>query len=173
MRQTALSQAKIELLTKFQSLRLSTDIVDIRCVQINDKRLKNMDANLTSCGKLQTAILSISWPWPWPTWSLTWLTWSLTWPNLALAYLVSNLTKPSQDFSKLETWNSYSLTAENFKESFVKWHHQVHLSLTLKQAILLQATIDKFITFQSLRLLIDIVHMRCVKLSLDIFKICL
>ena len=45
-------------------------------------------------------ILSSSWPWPWPTWSLTFLTWSPTWPNLALADLVTNLTKPSLNLDK-------------------------------------------------------------------------
>ena len=55
------------------------------------------------------------WAWPWsrqscfsiksvlqrkPTWSLTWLTWSPTWPILALADLVTNLTKPSPDLDK-------------------------------------------------------------------------
>ena len=86
-----------------------------------------------------TRDLSSSWPWPRPTWSLTWLSWSLTWPNLALAHLVTKLTKPSLDlgkvwarsrhynqttppppapplnFSKVETWNSYSLTVQNLK----------------------------------------------------------
>ena len=47
-----------------------------------------------------TRDLSSSWPWPRPTWSLTWLSWSLTWPNLALAHLVTKLTKPSLDLAK-------------------------------------------------------------------------
>merc|ERR1719282_1837631 len=34
-------------------------------------------------------------------WSLTWSTWSPTWPNLALANLVTNLTKPSLDLGKI------------------------------------------------------------------------
>ena len=83
-------------------------------------------------------ILSSSWPRPWPTWSLTFLTWLPTWPNLALADLVTNLTKlslnldksgpevdtiikqttpppPPLNFSKVETWPAYSLTTQNFK----------------------------------------------------------
>ena len=45
-------------------------------------------------------LLSSSWPWPWSTWSLTFLTWSPTWPNLPLADLVTNLTKPSLNLDK-------------------------------------------------------------------------
>ena len=86
-------------------------------------------------------ILSNSRSWPWPTWSLTWLTWSpqMAKPSLELPRhqpdhtsldlgkiwaKVETIVKqatPPLNFSKVESWNSYSLTAHNFREE-LDWH---------------------------------------------------
>ena len=57
------------------------------------------------CFKNWDILLSNSWPWPWPTRSLTWLNQMAKLPTM---------TYPPKNLSKLETWNSYSLTTHNF-----------------------------------------------------------